>query len=103
MAAPDPTVFDTAMRNHRFAAGMARIRYYVARSAIPSDLNGQANYWYDNYNGRAPHGHGPKAYLKRWQQYCAGLYDGSQSAPDPYAPVSDFGDTARPAPANAWV
>jgi hypothetical protein len=89
---PSPP-FDHLVSNHKFAAALARIRYLAAPGMLPPDLDGQAKYWWHNYNGCSPGGHGPKAYLQAWATYCAKLYNGK--SPPPTTPPAN---TINPPP-----
>lgn len=76
MAQTNPPTFLELSTNHLFAAALARIKYAMIPAAIPSTLDGQAQYWWTYYNGQSPTGLKPADYLSRWRAYCAPLYAG---------------------------
>jgi hypothetical protein len=54
--------------NHRFAAMIARVKYYLSPGSIPKDLLGQAGYWKKYYN--TPLGAGTvDMYLSKYKTY----------------------------------
>ena len=92
------TTADELANNHRFAAAMARIRYFVVKKPIPSEMAEQADYWWRYYNGISPHGRKPTDYLARWDVPCAALYrgrddsgTGTTSNPPLLFPASSYG------------
>ena len=72
----EPDYFDM-VTNHKLAAALARLRYYVSPHPIPVTVEEQAFYWCRVYNGVSPHDLKPKDYMERWQRYGLSDYSGT--------------------------
>jgi hypothetical protein len=99
LAGTNKPVPNLLMVNALFAAAMARVRYYVVPSPIPSTLEGQAYYWRKNYNGESIHGLTEADYIKRWNDLCAPLYGASHAS----SPPDTSGYPYTPLQAPIWV
>lgn len=70
----NPPQFLNLASDHLLAAGLARVKYAMISEPIPSNLSAQADYWWQYYNGRSPHGLNSADYIQPWNQYCKPLY-----------------------------